>query len=403
MKLKYKYLKLYISLLIISIIICGCSNRDSDSNIFIQASTPGIEVVDVPELIQWKYIDKGNKSLLDDEIKNVRVIKLNTPSEEVIGSITKSHIFGDSIVVIDAYKAQKIYLFDKDGNLLNIIGGVGEGPGEYTSINGIYFGKKSIHILDWMSWKYIIYDLEGNIISERKFDRTKPSNLYQLDDSTFIGSYSGYSKQNKFALTWIKNDSVVNTGLPYKWNRPETAGRFFEYDNGNMLLFQHEQSDTIYSLSDSVIKPAFSLGLHKKGEMWSFIENTKDLNTSDYRKALNRFDDQFPQRYSLFRLKDKWLVLHYDHDNAYLSIKDDDKDTARTYNTVSFKDNYSNYTFNFIDAYDNFIIASMDDTLLKLSDKNLSDGINKLPSEYNDLLMNYDYASENPILLILAL
>lgn len=385
--------------------LCGCTTNGHDNrNVFVNPSTPDIELADGPaNLVRWSYVDKGEDNFLLSEVRDIHIIPLKTPAEEVIGKVTDCRLFGDTIVVVDAYKAQKIYLFTKDGAFIRTIGAAGNGPGEYSSVNGIYFGDKTMSVLDWMSWKYITYDLDGNTTSEKSFANTRPANLQPLNGNVFLGSHNGYSKNNKFALSWIRNDSVEHTGLPYKWNRPEVAGKFFTDADGHALLFQHGQTDTVYSVSDSVIEPAFSLGLHDKGEVWSFVESTKELSNGDYRKRLSGLGGEFPSQYSLFRLNGKWLVLHHDHDKACLSVKDDNDNAARSYNVLSFKTGHSNYAFNFVNAYDKFLIASIDDSLLQLPEEDFSDGISKLPAGYHDLLMNYNYAAENPILLILEM
>lgn len=78
--------------------------------------------------------------------------------------LTDRHIY-----ILDQFGARTVIQFDKTGRPLRHIGGVGEGPGEYSYPGDVSVTDSTINILDISTRKLLTYDLDGNFRNERKY------------------------------------------------------------------------------------------------------------------------------------------------------------------------------------------------------------------------------------------
>jgi len=72
-----------------------------------------------------------------NDIFNVDFVPLETNDSCLIGQIFKVCYANDKIVVLDRNKSKQIFLFDKNGKFINLVGKTGGGPKEYNSPDDI--------------------------------------------------------------------------------------------------------------------------------------------------------------------------------------------------------------------------------------------------------------------------
>ena len=77
-----------------------------------------------------------------------------------------------------------IYRFDREGRLMGSFGKRGQGPGELSgpSLSGVYGGE--IALSDFLGMKYVVYDLDGRVLRERRLDH--PDRLNPLGNGNFV-------------------------------------------------------------------------------------------------------------------------------------------------------------------------------------------------------------------------
>lgn len=60
--------------------------------------------------------------------KLASILYVPLKSTELIGAINKAIIYDEKIYILDAYITERLFIFDKQGSLLNIIDNKGEDP-----------------------------------------------------------------------------------------------------------------------------------------------------------------------------------------------------------------------------------------------------------------------------------
>lgn len=67
------------------------------------------------------------------------------------------------IYVIDE-GSQSVRVFDQEGSLLRRFGGRGQGPGEFTGINGLFLWRDTVHVVDYRNFKGAFFNREGELL-----------------------------------------------------------------------------------------------------------------------------------------------------------------------------------------------------------------------------------------------
>jgi len=119
------------------------------------------------DLNKIHFLDK-HINYLSEGVKIIKIVKLETKKESLIGSINKV-IYGAyrNFYVGDFYIGKKIIKFDKDGQFLRSYGREGQGPGEFSNI--IDFGvDDNENVIILTQFKLIKFNKEGNLVKERR-------------------------------------------------------------------------------------------------------------------------------------------------------------------------------------------------------------------------------------------
>jgi len=114
-------------------------------------------------------INPGQKSkgLFSDLFESVNYIPLD--DSVLVGDVSRLKVTENYFFILNE-NTQSIMRFNKNGRFINEIYNPGSGPGEYATIEDFEIDttKKQIEVLDRGQLKNIIYDYEGNLISEWK-------------------------------------------------------------------------------------------------------------------------------------------------------------------------------------------------------------------------------------------
>lgn len=149
-----------LTVVIILFMVSGC--KESAKSVPI-----GEHVVSDSTLIQIDVDPVGGESYtFDSLINDISFVKLQTTDNCLIGSIHQILCSKDYIFVMDAFVANAVYCFDKQGRFIRQIGKTGQGPGEYTSLCKMCLtdNQKQLVLYDWNVLHY--YDLYGNHVKD---------------------------------------------------------------------------------------------------------------------------------------------------------------------------------------------------------------------------------------------
>ena len=357
------------------------------------------------KLPQWELSENLSTDFFSEEVDSISFIPLETNDSVLVGQVSGIFYLGDRLLIVDANKAQRIFVFDMQGKYQYSIGSKGEGPGQYASLNQVRVDKDTINVFDWMKWKYICYDIEGNVLYEHAFHKKMPEVLIRLENQTFVGAYAGYYEKYPFHLSWINEcDSIVDTGLPIRNPHPVPAGTL-QYTLDGTLLFYHSLCDTIYEISKRRIIPKYSLGLYKEGEVNAFLSRTKHMGKGEYLKTLfDSRDGDITNYFSLFETPDAWLVEHQKGPFVYFSVVGKDGQT-RNYIRTDMNSRKLYIPFSMMDVKGNWLLSYIDENFqMKIGEDNRSLFLNQLVSEEDrSLLNNYDAETQNPIICMFHL
>ena len=117
---------------------------------------------------------------------------------------------------------QVVKRFSADGSGQGIVGGIGEGPGEYTRPWGLFLEGDHFYIRDRRSRKMIVYNLKG------EFQHTIAEPLDGLDITRVANGWAQanwrHGAPEDAVLVQLTNNQLEETKQVLKWNRAGTDG-----------------------------------------------------------------------------------------------------------------------------------------------------------------------------------
>lgn len=371
-----------------------------------EVTPPTVSVSQVDSILpRWNLTTNFSTAFFEEAVDSMLFVPLETTDTSLLGAVEQVQKIGNKLVVVDTYKAQKILVFDMNGKFLYNIGAKGGGPGEYASLNHVLITSEAICILDWLAWKYIRYDLDGNILYEHKFEKDIPEELVQLDEHTFIGSHAGYFPKNPYQLTWINDeDSVLNTALPFRNFHGEPAGTL-QYTLSGSLLFYHNFCDTVYQVYDTKIIPKWRLGLYEPEEVDDFLKCTSEMDNNEYNEVVYKSDATIVNTFSLIESERYWIIRHQNGAFANLSIVDKKDRRSRNYIRIDMSKNKYYVPFFIQNVSEDWLCTFINDQFYSVLDKKERERFfSKVKSEKErEMLRNYDIENQNPIICLFHL
>lgn len=234
-----------------SFLICICG-------VFILLiSCNGSESIDNEDVstIEWD-------SLSDKEVSYCDEVKVVCLSDVFLGDVLKV-IFDDSLIFVhDSH--DRVLKFNSNGQFLSTIGRKGHSNKEYVQMVDFYIDKQNKHvgIVD-ISKGIISYDYDGNYVSSnRLFLETdcKP-NILKIDyiskNQLLCQNYIWKDYPNSFSIVTLDDQKFYDFVPNIVSSDPamEHENYISECDEG--LFFGSFFSDTIYTVSDNIVKPSY--------------------------------------------------------------------------------------------------------------------------------------------------
>lgn len=119
---------------------------------------------------------------LSDYVKNIRVVKLATSNEVLIGEIVKVEIFNNRIYVLDR-QSNTLFVFTDDGEILYKLRKIGQGPGEYIYLFDFEVTNDGVYLSDIGRNAILHYDNDFNFI--RKVNHSLAAGNFVMNDTYF--------------------------------------------------------------------------------------------------------------------------------------------------------------------------------------------------------------------------
>lgn len=380
----------------------SCSGSSEEVRSIVNVPAPSIYPTPDSNVTNWHLsTETTDKSFLSENIDTVIIVRPETNEKCLIGSISGILTRGDSIIVIDASKAQAIHIFDKYGNYISTIGNKGEGPDEYGRIDDVKLHNNRLYILDRIKNQIISYPLSDGEAMSRTFNETRPDNFAILNDSIILGAYASYFERNPFALTWIGNDGeVLETARPFTCTLDLPAGKFNHTSDGR-LLYSRKDCDTIFEVGEDYIKPKYTLGIGDN--FYKFVEDTKNLSRADFHKKLYTEEDSPLNMYDFYESEKQWIVHFQKGPKAFLSTVDKHSGKSKNYLRSDVKKQEVYVPFVFFPGDGEHIISYIDNTFVeKVSNQDKARLFETFPY-LKDAVTDYDFENQNPLICIMRL
>jgi hypothetical protein len=201
------------------------------------AGCKGKEDISTEEVINITIdINKSEKADISEYVDSVRYIKLQTTDDNLIGFIKRVFFLDDRILVTDGQIGQ-ILIFDNEGNFLNKIKKIGQGPGEYTGIAASLFDhmSKSIIIYNISLSKMLFYTLDGKFIKE----------ISGFNDKAFIRDMINLPNGNFLCYTYDLTPEKVGEKASGLWEVDSSGNfvrSFFTIDELYPVIFNYDNS-----------------------------------------------------------------------------------------------------------------------------------------------------------------
>ena len=194
-----------------------------------------------------KALDMENKIVwLDSICDSITIIPLETSEEILIGKFHRAYLHNDLLFILHDNKCS---VFDLTGKYLRNIGKLGQGPGEYNSIESIFFNNEKIYINEFSGNRFFCYTLDGEFINKIQVS-TNFENITFIDENVVVGFVYPFPNNLNRIIFFNKNgdyiDSVSHSEQydSKKNGFSQSDGRFFSF-NGNKYL-KEGYNDTVF-------------------------------------------------------------------------------------------------------------------------------------------------------------
>lgn len=243
-------------------------------------------MADYSNVTQIQYDkDAEDVIVIDSVVDSCRYVRLRTDKSYLIGKIDQLLLCDSFIVVIDKHIAQSILVFDYDGNFLNRISRLGNGPGEYLIINHVAINdRKEVCILDNAKERITIFDINGKMI-ESKHLPFRGKSLEYLGNNNLLfrveNCYAevGYKEieRSSFVLTEMNGNIIYTFGDDHSYRNPSYqsySDNIYKYDG--RLYGRLDHGNLVYEFDKDSVIGRFELSL-KNDKLYS--PTIEDMST----------------------------------------------------------------------------------------------------------------------------
>lgn len=270
-------------------------------------------------------VEKALPIDVKSEIDSFRFLILETSDSLQIGRISKILFHDDKMIITDAI-TNNLYIFNRNGKLLNKISNIGNGPGEYVRIDDVLIDNvlKYIVVLDGIQKKMITYSMTGKYINEFTFQTEHaPMHFGQINEDLYAFDYQRHSNDSlwkyNLVVSSLETGSEKQKYLPYEVSlgvsfSPQTT--LFKLED--TLVYIPQYSSIVYNILNDRIDVRYSFDFEDKWITDDF-EKIKWNNAVDFMNALE--SSNFVYYFNLLETKSHiYGRLNYKDKLCYLII-----------------------------------------------------------------------------------
>ena len=288
---------------------------------------------------------KELRGIFDTElIKGVKLVRLESDGC-VVGHIDKI-INNDSLLyIMDSFIAKAVYVFTREGKLVNKISKYGHGQYEYSQLWDIFFDKdkNSLCLLSRVDQKVILFSPDGKqVLGESKLPKMFGHIVPTADG--YIGYMDNYSQNPNMPYNIWTMDKFFNLQEGFLRINPQLESSIhFDVNSlsafGNTVYFKPEYDNNIYQIKDRKISLRYILDFGEKtfpGLLTVSLDKEEEISRLMMETIPNVFN---------FEETDDYILMDFIMDGqACLVIYDKNKDISK----IALLDRYEGeYVFSF--------------------------------------------------------
>lgn len=227
-------------------IMVGCQSSNSDQQAIVLDPT------------------EAEEATLMEVFPDFEAVNITLPDSVFIGGITQIKTHADHIFLLDEYQSRSIIILNQEGNFINQLKNIGQGPGEYSAINAFAISPSGEELLIYdrsrsMGFTYGLPNL--NFLESKKLNAYLMNIEFIDDDHLFVVRDDEVDQETMKGLeVWNRDFEVVAAGISDQYNAvielsyPNTVGT-----NGSELLYAHPYSGKISVLQPAGLQPFMHL------------------------------------------------------------------------------------------------------------------------------------------------
>ncbi len=172
------------------------------------------ETEEGPKTIKVEFRESANLSDLIES--DFTYLPLQSDSLNLIGNVSRLIFKNDKIYLLDRSGSKKFFCFNNEGEVQFVSGNVGDGPGEYSHVEGFMITDQDILVNDNGSQSWLYYDLNGKFQSEINIGLWIEELLPFGQNEILIYTPSDYIKNEAHAIQPPNILKVVDRDLEIK-------------------------------------------------------------------------------------------------------------------------------------------------------------------------------------------
>ena len=344
-------------------------------------------------------IDNHRYVTKDDIIEKVDFIRLETTEDNIISNVSYLHFYKDKVIVTDNYKANAIFVFNKDGKFLNRISNYGNGPHEYLDITDVDVTPSGLIVIkDNVKDVLLFFDTDGNFVKERE-DIEGGMELAFIDEhSIAFDTFTSHAPtKEKFKgaslavcdgdnnIQYLFGENIAEENV-FNVRRPKCLYRY-----GNKTYFAPHWDKNIYEVTTDSIIAKYRIEF-KPDDVLNYTFRTNQ-EFEDLIKKHPFFNGSF------IEMKDYTLLKYNSNEENSLCILYSHKD-KKTYTIRNYYDNplYA-YLLKPNTLYKNNTIAEVRHAIHVFGNKHrIESTLGK--TEFTNKLLNDLNMDDNPIIFL---
>ncbi len=391
------------------ILLMSCINTNQTNNTEGNTDFKTISATSIKEIIKLDSVpinievpEKFDMLNIDNAIKEMKYVRLETNENSIIGRIDKILMYKNSIYILDNSFAEAIYIFDIKGNHIKTISRKGHGPEEYIKITDFCLKNDTMIIFDEFGKKLLFLDQQGNYIFTKKTGfrfrnlTVFPNGDYLLitrnSDNYFIEEIGDYGLLIGTPDSIIKYKGFNNNSLLKEY---EGTILYPISSLNGQYSFAPLHSNYIYQInSDGSYFEKYKL-IFKNGLPENYFQKTDSKNFDSYVKS-----NKISFFHGAFVENESHLFLRFNPPgDAYgYVIYDKIRSTLICYDRFTFPDDKYLGFSEPICTYDNYFVGYIEPYAILQKKKRFLEIHNK-STEMVDLIRNI-HENDNPVLIL---